>query len=158
MARISRRQIVQGAAATAFTLGAPAVCAQNDQQTLRFVAEANLGVLDPIWTSAYITRNHGYLVYDTLFGTDENQQIQPQMVERTRISPDGMRYVFTLRDGLRWHDGKPVRSEDCVESLKRWGKRDRFGQLLMAHTAKLAPVDNSTFALDRSRGAIRPSV
>jgi hypothetical protein len=79
-------------------------------------------VLDPIWTTAYITRNHGYLVYDTLFGTDENQQIQPQMIERTRVSSDGMRYVFTLRDGLRWHDGKPVRSEDCVESLKRLGE------------------------------------
>ena len=73
----------------------------------------------PIWTTAYITRNHGYLVYNMLFGTDENQQIQPQMVERTRISPDGMRYVFTLRDGLRWHDGKPVRSEDGVASLNK---------------------------------------
>src|SRR5262245_2643417 len=70
------------------------------------------------------------------------------MVERTRISPDGMRYIFTLRDGLRWHDGKPVRSEDCVESLKRWGKKDLFGQLLMAHAAKIAPVDKDTFTLD----------
>ena len=148
MAGISRRQVVQGAAATAaVTLRAPAVRAQNDQQTIRFVAEADLRVLDPIWTSAYITRNHGYLVYDTLFGTDEKHQIKPQMVDQTVVSADGMTYTFTLRDGLRWHDGKPVLSEDCVESLKRWGKKDRLGQLLMAHTARVAPVDSKTFML-----------
>ena len=148
MERINRRQAVRGAAAAALTLGAPSIQAQTGQQTLRFVAEADLKILDPIWTTGYITRNHGYLVYDTLFGTDENHQIKPQMVEHTTISPDGMRYVFTLRDGLRWHDGKPVLSEDCVELLKRWAKRDRFGQLLMAHTAKIAPVNKDTFTLD----------
>src|SRR5947199_3975848 len=142
MDRISRRQVVRGAT---LTLGAPSIHAQSSQQTLRFVAEADLKIFDPIWTTAYITRNHGYLVYDTLFGTDENLQVKPQMVDRTTVSPDRMRYTFTLRDGLRWHDGKPVVSEDCVESLKRWGKKDRFGQLLMAHTGKIAPTDNKTF-------------
>src|SRR5229473_3653647 len=149
MSRLSRRQLLGGAAATAaaMTLGAPSVHAQKGRQTLRFVAEADLRVLDPIWTTAYITRNHGYLVYDTLFGTDENLQIKPQMVDRTVVSSDGMKYTFTLRDGLRWHDGKPVLSEDCVESLKRWGKKDRLGQLLMAHTGKIAAVDSKTFTL-----------
>ena len=112
------------------------------------MAEADLKILDPVWTSAYITRNHGYLVYDTLFGTDENLRIKPQMVDRTIVSPNGMKYTFTLREGLRWHDGKPVLSEDCVESLKRWGKKDRFGQLLMANTGKISPVDKKTFTLD----------
>jgi len=109
MERISRRQVVRGAAAAAaVTLPAPSIRAQNAQQVLRFVAEADLKVLDPIWTSAYITRNHGYLVYDTLFGTDEEHQIKPQMVDQTVVSADGMKYLFTLRDGLQWHDGKPV--------------------------------------------------
>src|ERR1700730_14352518 len=149
MGRISRRQMVRGAAATtALCLGAPSVHAQTDRQTLRFVAEADLKILDPIWTTAYITRNHGYLVYDTLFGTDENFRVKPQMVDRTTVSPDGMKYTFTLRDGLRWHDDQPVLSEDCVESLKRWAKKDRFGQLLMAHTGKIAPIDNKTFTLE----------
>jgi peptide/nickel transport system substrate-binding protein len=147
MERISRRQVVRGAAAAAAaTLGAPSVRAQKNQ-VLRFVAQADLRVLDPIWTTAYITRNHGYLVYDTLFGTDENLQIKPQMVDQTVVSADGMKYTFALRDGLRWHDGKPVLSEDCVESLKRWGKKDRLGQLLMAHTGKIAAVDSKTFTL-----------
>jgi ABC-type transport system substrate-binding protein len=150
MNRISRRQVVRGAAAAAaaMTLDAPAVHAQKGRQTLRFVAQADLKILDPIWTTAYITRNHGYLVYDTLFGTDENFQIKPQMVDQTTVSPDGMKYTFTLRDGLRWHDGPPVLSEDCVESLKRWGKKDRFGQLLMAHTGKITSVDKKTFTLE----------
>jgi peptide/nickel transport system substrate-binding protein len=70
------------------------------------------------------------------------------MVDRTTVSPDGMKYSFTLRDDLRWHDGQPVLSEDCTESLKRWGKKDRFGRLLLAHTAKIAPVDKKTFTLE----------
>src|SRR3984893_2236060 len=150
MDRISRRQIVRGAAAaaTSAAFGAPSVRAQNDRQTLRFIAEADLKVLDPIWNTAYITRNHGYLVYDTLFGTDEKGQVKPQMVDRTTVSADGMTYTFVLRDGLKWHDGLPVVSEDCVESLKRWGKKDRFGQLLIAHTAKIVPIDKKTFTLE----------
>ena len=150
MNRLGRRQVLGGGLATAATLalGAPAVHAQKRGQTLRFVAEADLKVLDPIWNTAYITRNHGYLVYDTLFGTDEQLRIKPQMVDHSTVSADGMTYTFTLRDGLRWHDGQPVRSEDCVESLKRWGKKDRFGKLLMAHTEKIVPVDQKTFTLE----------
>jgi peptide/nickel transport system substrate-binding protein len=150
MNRLTRRHWLGGTAATAAAaaLGAPSVHAQKRSPTVRFVAEADLKILDPVWTTAYITRNHGYLVYDTLFGTDEHHRIKPQMVDRTTVSPDGMKYTFTLRDSLRWHDGQPVLSEDCVESLKRWGKRDRFGQLLMAHTGKIAPIDKKTFTLE----------
>jgi peptide/nickel transport system substrate-binding protein len=150
MSRVSRRRVLGGAAAMAAagTLRPLSVHAQKPHRTLQFVAEADLKILDPVWTTAYITRNHGYLVYDTLFGTDENHRVKPQMVERTTVSPDGMKYTFTLRDGLRWHDGQPVLSEDCVESLKRWGKKDRFGQLLLAHTGKIAPVDKKTFTLE----------
>ena len=146
---MSRRQVVGGAAAVAaITLPAPYIHAQRADQTLRFVPQADLKIVDPIWTTAYITRNHGYLVYDTLFGTDENFQIKPQMVDRVTVSADGMKYHFTLRENLKWHDGQPVLSEDCVESLKRWGKRDRFGQLLMGSTQRIAPIDNKTFTLE----------
>lgn len=136
MSRLNRRQWLGGTAVTvaAAALGAPSVHAQKHSKTIRFVAQADLKILDPVWTTAYITRNHGYLVYDTLFGTDETRQIKPQMVDHSTVSADGMKYTFTLRDGLRWHDGHPVRSEDCVESLKRWGKKDRFGGLVMART------------------------
>ena len=72
MVRITRRQFVRAAASTGVALAAPSVRAEQGLPTLRFVAHADLKVLDPIWTTAYITRNHAYLVYDTLFGTDEN--------------------------------------------------------------------------------------
>jgi len=148
MMRISRRQVTQGAvSAAALTLCPPSIRAQ-DEQILRFVAEADLKVLDPVWTTAYITRNHSYLVYDTLFGIDENLLVKPQMVERTVVSPDGMKYTFTLRDGLRWHDGHSVVAEDCVESIKRWGKANRFGQLLMARIGKIAAIDKNTFTIE----------
>jgi peptide/nickel transport system substrate-binding protein len=142
MNHLSRREVLGGvvAAAGAMALGAPSAHAQKRGQTVRFVAQADLKILDPVWTTAYITRNHGYLVYDTLFGTDENLQIQ---------AADGRSlHRVAGRYEVRWHDGQPVRSDDCVESLKRWGKRDRFGGFLLAHTAKITPVDSRTFTLE----------
>src|SRR5919108_1250213 len=149
MSQLDRRQFLAGATATAAALAAPAVSrAQKSGGTLRFVAQADLKILDPVWTTAYITRNHAYLVYDTLFGTDDKLQVRPQMVDRHSVSKDGMKYSFTLRDGLKWHDGQPVVAEDCVESLKRWMKKDRFGRLLAAHNPKLAAADRKTFTLE----------
>jgi peptide/nickel transport system substrate-binding protein len=150
MSDLTRRQFVAAgaAAAAAGALDAPAVHAQKHGATMRFVPHADLKILDPIWTTAYITRNHGYMIYDTLFGTDDRLQIKPQMVERWSSSSKGMKWSFTLRAGLRFHDGKPVTAEDAVESIKRWWKRDPLGKLLAAHTAKIAAVDRQTFTLE----------
>ena len=90
------------------------------QKTLRAVMHSDLKILDPIWTTAYIVRNHGYMIYDTLFATDAKGEIQPQMVGNYEISADKLTYILTLRDGLSWHDGQPVSAEDCVASIKRW--------------------------------------
>ncbi|MBI4639675.1 MAG: ABC transporter substrate-binding protein [Candidatus Tectomicrobia bacterium] len=115
--------------------------------TLKFIPHADLKVLDPIWTTAYITRNHGYMIYDVLFALDEKLQVKPQMVDTWKVSEDGLQYTFTLRDGLKWHDGEPVTSADAVASLKRWGQRDGLGKLLMQFTASLETVDTKTFRL-----------
>ncbi|GIX47227.1 MAG: ABC transporter substrate-binding protein [Candidatus Tectimicrobiota bacterium] len=115
--------------------------------TLRFVPHADLKNIDPIWTTAYITRNHGYMIYDTLFALDADLQPRPQMVESWSVSPDGLTYTFTLRPGLKWHDGTPVRAADCVASIQRWGKRDGMGQKLMDATKELKVVDERTFTL-----------
>ena len=117
------------------------------QSTLRMVAHADLKILDPIWSTANITRNHGYLVYDVLFAMDADFRVQPQMVETYKVSADRLTWTFTLRDGLEWHDGKPVTAEDCVASIRRWGARDGFGQLLLRAAADLKPVDARTFVL-----------
>src|SRR3954447_21777723 len=76
-------------------------------KTITAVMHSDLRVTDPIITTAYITRDHGYMVYDTLLATDSNFKIQPQMAD-WKVSDDKLTYTFTLRDGLKWHDGAPV--------------------------------------------------
>jgi peptide/nickel transport system substrate-binding protein len=115
-------------------------------KTITAVMHSDLRVIDPLFTTAYITRDHGYMVYDTLLAEDSNFKIQPQMAD-WKVSDDKLTYTFTLRDGLKWHDGAPVTAEDCVASLKRWGKNDSMGQKLMDFTASIEPIDAKSFAL-----------
>src|SRR3984893_14683626 len=115
-------------------------------KTITAVMHSDLRVIDPLFTTAYITRDHGYMVYDTLLATDSNFRIQPQMAD-WEVSDDKLTYIFTLRDGLKWHDGAPVTAEDCVASLKRWGKNDSMGQKLMDFTASLEATDARTITL-----------
>src|SRR5256714_12636781 len=112
-----RRLALLAALLAVFTAGAK-------DKLLRVVPHSNLNILDPIWTTQYMARNHGYMVYDTLFGTDEKNRIQPQMVEKWRESPDHRLWSFTLRPGLAFHDGKAVTGEDAGASLERRGKGD----------------------------------
>ena len=115
-------------------------------KTITAVMHSDLRVIDPIMTTAYITRDHGYMVYDTLLATNSSFKIQPQMAD-WKVSDDKLTYTFTLRDGLKWHDGTPVTAEDCVASLQRWGKRDGMGQKLMDFTASLEATDAKTITL-----------
>ncbi len=121
--------------------------AASAEKVLRVVPHADLKNVDPIWTTAYITRNHGYMVYDTLFAVDEEGEVQPQMVGEYSLSDDGLTWTFTLRDGLKWHDGDPVTAEDCIASIERWSKRDTMGQKLADFTASMEAVDDKTFKL-----------
>jgi len=134
-----------------FTLAAAAAAlmsvAAHAQGTLRVVMLSDLKILDPMWTTAYIVRDHGYMVYDTLLAMDEKLEIKPQMLSGWKVSDDKLTYTFTLRDGLAFHDGAPVTSEDCIASIKRWGVRDTMGQKLLQFTKELAAVDARTFTL-----------
>ena len=124
-------------------LAAPALA----QTTLRAVMHSDLKILDPIWTTAYIVRNHGYMIYDTLLAQDEKGEIKPQMVEKYEAAADGKGYTFTLRDGLLWHDGQPVTSEDCIASIKRWAAKDSLGQKMMTFVDSMTAVDAKTFTI-----------
>ncbi|MCC5977884.1 MAG: ABC transporter substrate-binding protein [Salinarimonas sp.] len=114
------------------TIGLGALAQPVEAQTLRAVKHSDLRVLDPIITTAYMSRNHGYMVFDTLVALDANFEIQPQMAD-WEISDDGMTYRFTLREGLMFHDGEPVRPADVIASIRRWGERDGMGQVLMTY-------------------------
>ena len=117
------------------------------QKTLRAVMHSDLKILDPIWTTAYIVRNHGYMIYDTLFATDEKGEVKPQMVGNYEVSADQLTHTFTLRDGLLWHDGQPVTSEDCIASIKRWAAKDSTGQKLMTFVSGVEAKDAKTFVI-----------
>ena len=121
--------------------GAPAEVA------IRAVMHSDLKIVDPIWTTAYITRNHGYMVYDTLFAMDEKGEIRPQMVEKYDASADKLTYSFTLRDGLLWHDGAPVTAEDCIASIKRWAAKDTLGQKVMSFVDTITAQGAKSFTI-----------
>jgi peptide/nickel transport system substrate-binding protein len=131
--------------AAALAAGALA-CAAN-AKTLRVAPHSDLKVVDPIWTTALISVNHGYMIYDTLFALDEKLIPQPQMVDRYTMSADKLTWTFTLRDGLEWHDGAPVTADDCIASLKRWGARDTMGQKLLSYVTELAAPDAKTIRM-----------
>jgi peptide/nickel transport system substrate-binding protein len=125
-------------------LAAPAIARAQGSKVLRLIPQSDLAVLDPIWTSAYVTRNHGFMVFDTLFGVDDSFRARPQMVAGSVREDEGKVWKLGLRAGLKFHDGTPVLARDCVASIQRWGKRDSFGQALMAATDELSASDDET--------------
>ena len=143
MKLLARLLVTLGAMTMALPAGA--------QSTLKGVMHSDLKVLDPIWASAQISRMHGYMVYDTLFGLDADLKPQPQMVGAWSVDPAGLVYSFTLRDGLAWHDGAPVTAEDCIASLARWGSRDVMGIKLFSNIKELTAPDAKTIRLELKR-------
>jgi ABC-type transport system substrate-binding protein len=129
-----RRSLMGGAmtalAGAAVALPRPSLAQSQRARLLRMVPQANLTSIDPVWTTANITRNHGFMVYDTLYGLDAEFREQPQMAEGHVVEQDGRQVTITLRTGLKFHDGEPVRGADCVASVARWMRRNPTGQKL----------------------------
>jgi peptide/nickel transport system substrate-binding protein len=146
-----RRSFLAGAGA-ASALAQHRVTAQTTKRrVLRYVPQADLTVIDPVMTTAYITRYHSTMVWDQLYGIDSRLQPRPQMVEGHTIEDDGCLWTFTLRDNLRFHDGEPVRGRDCVASVKRWAARDPMGQALLARVAEMGAPDDRRFTIRLTR-------
>ncbi|NMJ44019.1 ABC transporter substrate-binding protein [Roseomonas sp. JC162] len=141
------RRTFLGATAGIATAGvsAPALSQGAAARTLRVIPQANLTSLDPVWTTAVVTRNHAFLVYDQLCATDGKGEVKPQMAEGWDISQDGLTWTFTLREGLVFHDGEKVLAKDCVASIDRWRRRDPFTQVLWPNVAELTALDDRRF-------------
>lgn len=134
-----------GAATLASTrLSRPALAA-TAAKTLKFIPEGNLQNPDPIWATTTVARNFGYMIWDTLFGWDSHLTSKPQMCEGYETTDNGLTWRLRLRDGLKFHDGTPVRAADCVASVQRWMKRDSFGQRIDASLNELKAIDDRTF-------------
>ncbi|WP_158742882.1 ABC transporter substrate-binding protein [Acidisphaera sp. L21] len=145
---IHRRALIGGsAAAGGLVLARPALAQSASSRVLRFVPQAAYSVPDPVWTTAIVVITHSLMVYDTLYGVDIDLAPQPQMCAGSTVSPDGLVWDFTLRDGLLFHDGTPVRGVDVAQSIRRWGQRDTFGQQLLALTAEITAPSDLTFRI-----------
>lgn len=141
---MNRRSLLKGIGSAAAAMTAPALVRAQGLTTLRFIPQADLAFLDPHLFGAWVVRNHGTMVFDTLYGIDRNFQPVPQMAEGHSVESDGLVWKIKLRDGLFWHDGSPVLARDCVASLNRWGTRNSFGSLLKAATEELSAPDDRT--------------
>src|ERR1700731_3285487 len=147
-----RRRDLLKAGITAFSaLAMPTIGRAERPNKLVFVPTNDLTILDPVVTFGRPTRNHAYLVFDTLYGIDTSWRAQPQMVEGHQVDEDGLTWTLTLRDGLRSPDGEPVLARDVVASIRRFAPRISFADALMAATEELlAPDDRSVrFRLKR---------
>jgi peptide/nickel transport system substrate-binding protein len=134
-------------AASAAGLALPAITCAASQRVLKFIPQSDLAILDPVWTTAYVTREHGYMVFDTLYGQSGQKngfRPEPQMLAGHSIENDGKTWKLTLRDGLLFHDGEKVLARDCAASIRRWGARDAFGQALMQRTDEISAPDDKT--------------
>lgn len=131
--------------------------AARAETVIRVVPRGDLNIVDPIWSTVAVTRNYGYMVYDTLFSLDSGQIARPQMVDSFQVSPDGLTYTFTLRDGLKWHDGAPVTSADVIPSLQRWSKRNIVGQKIADIVKEYKAIDDRTFSIALSQPFDLPS-
>ena len=139
----SRRSLLRAAVA-APVLSLPGILRAQSQTTLRFIPVIDLTFLDPIYSTAQVSRNHGFMCYDTLYGMNSALEVSPQMLSGHVVSADERQWDLTLRDGLLWHDGERVLARDCTASIRRWAARDGFGAELMAATDELSAPDDRT--------------
>ena len=128
-----------------FAVAPHAVFAQS--KVLRHVPQADLKILDPVVSPAFITVQHSYMVYDQLFALDGHSRPQPQMAESWTLSPDNRTYTIVLRPGLKFHDGTPARSMDAIASIKRWTVKDPAGSQLPKLGMELKAIDDRSFTL-----------
>jgi peptide/nickel transport system substrate-binding protein len=139
---MKRRDVLKSALAGAASLAAPRIVLGEAGRSITFVPHADLASLDPVWTTADITRNYSLAAFDTLYGFDAEFAVQPQMVEGHRVENDGRQWELTLREGLAFHDGTKVLARDCVATIRRWAKRDSMGSALLARTDELAAASD----------------
>ena len=140
---MQRRALLAGAGALAL----PAIARAEAARVIKFTPEADLAILDPIWTTASQTTQHSFLNYDTLWGQDAEYRPQPQMLDGHTVEAEGKLWRLTLRDGLKWHDGSPVLARDCAASIRRWARRDTFGQAFLAASDEIGAADDRSIVL-----------
>jgi peptide/nickel transport system substrate-binding protein len=145
---VGRRTFLTGTAASVLAGTKAGMAAPSAAQTvLRVVPQAEPQSFDPVFAQVNNVTMHGAMVYDQLFGWDDKMNVQPQMVDTWKISDDRLLYTFTLRHGLKFHDGTDVTTRDVIPSLKRMFVRDTQNQILANLIVAYNRIDDSTFTL-----------
>ena len=144
---MQRRHFLAGMSA----LAAPSIVRAQSSRVLRYVSSAGLVILDPLATTIYSTLILDLQIFESLYSLDEHFRPQPQMASGHLIEDDGKRWVITLRDGLRFHDGEPVLARDCVASINRWMKRDAAAKSLASRLDALEAPDDRTIIFRLTR-------
>ncbi len=139
---MQRRELLTSTIGAAAALALPNIAAAQGKTTVHFVPQADLALLDPVFNTALVTRNHGFLVYDQLYGLDDSLAPQPQMVEGHVVEDGGLTWRMTLREGMTFHDGTPVLARDAIASIRRWGRNDPFGQNVLAVTNEMSAASD----------------
>jgi len=130
-----------GAAAHAETFTCP-----NEGGDLVFGQEAQVAGLDMHFSSAISARNIAMHIYETLMTRGEDNSPIHELAEGHTVSDDGLTYTFTLRDGITFHNGKPMTSADVLASFERYNKLGIDRGTLEPVTSMTAP-DPKTFVL-----------
>ncbi len=145
---LGRRAFGAGAAAAAQTFSRGRLAAaQASRKVLRVVPQAEPQSFDPVFTQVNNVSMHGAMIYDQLFGWDDKMNVQPQMVDDWKTTDDRLLYTFTLRRGLKFHDGGDVTTRDVVASLKRMFVRDGQNQLLAGLIDEYQRIDDRSFSI-----------
>lgn len=157
---MKRRNVLKSAVAVSAALATPRLGRADGAKTVNFAPQADLASLDPVWTTADVTRNYSLAVFDTLYAYDAQFQVQPQMVDGERIDDDGKTWELTLRDSLAFHDGQKVLARDCVASIQRFARRNPFGQALMTRVGEIVAASDTVirFRLNRPFPLLRAAL
>jgi peptide/nickel transport system substrate-binding protein len=140
---VHRRTILKGAAASAAaTLFLPTLGRTQSRSTLKFIPQSDLAILDPVYSNSLVSRNHGFMVFDTLYALDASLVPQPQMAAGHVIEDGGRKWTITLREGLKFHDGTPVLARDALASIERWGRNDALGQMIRATANEMVAISD----------------
>ena len=145
--RRGRQAIVAGLVAVALAVAGVASDA-HAQKKGGVLKIGNLGEppsLDPHWGTQTITEVLSNHIYEGLYSLDASYRPIPMLAESLpQVSADGLTYTIKLRQGIKFHNGKEMTSDDVVASLKRWSQRAVYGKALFAQVADFKATDKHT--------------
>src|SRR5712691_62152 len=147
---MTRRGWSAGVFALSVALLAGAAAAAEEPRAGGVLKAAMIGEppsLDLHWTTAVITQQITWHVYETLYTYDRSFTPAPMLAEGHTVADGGRRYTIRLRRGVRFHNGKEMTSADVVASLNRWGRMAGTGKAIFKNVEAVEAKDPYTIVI-----------